>query len=284
MILFKEVDVKKLVILAIIAMVVLQAAAFAVKLEEKPGVLGKGAWDLEADLQYYLYGAYINAAGTSTTMPGGYSFTELSIPLAAYYGLGNNWQLGIALPYRNLSYTPGTGIAAITGSGLGDTTLSGKYQLNNMAAVELDVKLGTGQHTGGNAIQDILGTGSSDIGLKAVLGNAMWNGMWYGTIGYTVTGDDTNKSNMGDYWTLNAACDYGINKTLNFTGGLYSNWGCDGKTLNVASAGITAAALKIGLENQFNPNLLGRASVAMGIYGKNTYAATVIQAGLVYNL
>jgi len=276
--------VKKILIL-VLCLFVFQAAAFAVTSDEKPTVLPQGAIEIEANVAYWMYGAIIDSAGTQVTMPAGYSFSETRIPLAVNYGLLDNIEVGMSIPYRSLSYTPWTGFTAITASGFGDLVLSGKMNLNPETAVGLDLKSVSGQSSGGsNAIENWLGTGNLAVTLRGICQRALMNGIWYATLGYTLGLDDANQNNDGSALIVNVAADYALGNDLNCTGGLYTSLGSDAKTNGTPTSGPSSSAILIGLEKQVSPALLARVNFLMGIWGKTTFATTRIQAGIEYGL
>jgi len=110
---------------------------------------GKGMVSLGGDMGFY--NRFYNNSGDYVEFTGNTAKTSISIPLAVKYGLGNNMEAGLEVPFVLSTFTTAAN-TKLTGTGFGDAVISGKMGLMKDASMSAAAKLSIGIPLGKSAL------------------------------------------------------------------------------------------------------------------------------------
>lgn len=196
-------------------------------------VLTQKKYQFKCGSDYTVYAdSYWDKDGHRQTHSEGYQETRLIIPLEINYGLTNDLEVGIIMPWVLRRLIPDNISDEKKGEGIGDITLVGKYKYTDIDehfpfifSWALGIKLPTGVYKlSSNKLN--IGTGSTDLTInlyfteksKASAGKTVYGHL---NLGFVYAGNNKDGTDIDDRFFAYYALEYFINRRVCLIGELH---------------------------------------------------------------
>ncbi len=252
-------------------------------------VLTQKKYQFKCGADYTVYAdSYWDKDGHRQIHSEGYQEMRLIIPLEINYGLTNDLEAGIILPYVLRKLIQDDFSDEKTGEGIGDITLTGKYKYRDLYdhfpfifSWALGIKFPTGAYKLSSDKLNI-GTGSTDLTInlyfteksEASAGKTLYGHL---NLGFVYAGNNRENVNIDDRLFAYYALEYFINRRVGLIGELHGQLSGNEKLKKWMSLKIDKRLLSLSLAMGYNPSDLPDRSIKGGIQyrliGKDESAA-----------
>ncbi len=235
-------------------------------------------WNNDEERQDYVDGAPIKE---------GFEASKFEISTKIYYGITENLEIAIGLPFLFLKERPYLDAPEKSGHGRGDLKLTAKYNFIkdtvNSPAMSglLGIKLPTGKEAKKGSSDLPTSSGGTDLIFTGILSKELDRWTTYLNIGYTITGKGKDgkgsEINPGNIFLYDIALDYLLNKRTKFVTELTGKFTSEKEDSNKnkipdSKSSLTSILFGIQYDTVELHNVTLEAGVNIPLAGKNEKA------------